>query len=95
MSPAVDPRRVTAVSLATMVAAIAPVHLVGALAPEIQDDLGFGDAEQGLAIGAFFAVSALFSSWGGALTDRIGPSPATTRSSPAACPPTDAALPSG
>lgn len=76
MSPAVDPRRVTAVSLATMVAAIAPVHLVGALAPEIQDDLGFGDAEQGLAIGAFFAVSAVFSSWGGAMTDRVGPSPA-------------------
>ena len=55
-----------------MVAAIAPVHLVGALAPEIQDDLGFGDAEQGIAIGVFFAVSAVCSSPGGALTDRIG-----------------------
>ena len=76
MPPAAGPRRVTIVSLATMVAAIAPVHLVGALAPEIQEDLGFGDAEQGLAIGVFFAVSALFSSWGGALTDRVGPSPA-------------------
>ncbi len=71
-----DPRRVTLVSLTTMVAAVAPVHLFGALAPKIQADLGFGDALQGIAVGIFFAVAAGFSIWGGALTDRIGPSPA-------------------
>jgi len=71
-----DPRRVTLVSLATMVAAVAPVHLFGALAPKIQADLGFGDTMQGIAVGVFFAVAAGFSIWGGALTDRIGPSPA-------------------
>lgn len=74
--PGPDPRRVTALSLATMVAAIAPVHLFGALAPDIQDEFGFGDAEQGYAIAAFFGVSAVLSSWGGALSDRFGPSPA-------------------
>ena len=76
MIAAADPRRVTAAALVSMVAAIAPMHLVGALAPEIQDELGFGDAAQGIAIGVFFGASALVSSWGGALTDRIGPSPA-------------------
>ena len=74
--PRPDPRRVAAVSLATMVAGIAPVHLFGALAPEIRDEFGFGDAEQGFAVAAFFAVSAALTSWGGALSDRLGPSPA-------------------
>lgn len=74
--PSPDPRHVTAVSLATMVAAIAPVHLFGALAPDIQAEFGFGDAEQGYAVAAYFAVSALLSSWGGALSDRLGPTPA-------------------
>lgn len=74
--PRPDPRHVTAVSLATMVAAIAPVHLFGALAPDIQDEFGFGDAQQGYAVAAYFAVSALLSSWGGALSDRLGPTPA-------------------
>ena len=59
-----------------MVAAIAPVHLFGALAPDIQAEFGFGDAEQGYAVAAYFAVSALLSSWGGALSDRFGPTPA-------------------
>jgi len=59
-----------------MVAAIAPVHLFGALAPDIQEEFGFGDAEQGYAVAAYFAVSAALSSWGGALSDRYGPSPA-------------------
>ena len=48
--PSPDPRHVTAVSLATMVAAIAPVHLFGALAPDIQEEFGFGDARQGYAV---------------------------------------------
>lgn len=71
--PRPDPRRVTAVSLATMVAGIAPVHLLGALAPDIQDELGFGERGQGFAVAAFFAVSAALSSWGGGLSDRVGP----------------------
>lgn len=74
--PAPDPRRVTAVSLATMVAGIAPVHLLGALAPDIQEELGFGDRGQGFAVAAYFAVSALLSSWGGGLSDRVGPTKA-------------------
>ncbi len=74
--PSRDPRRVTALSVATIVAAIAPVHLFGALAPDIQEEFGFGDAEQGFAIAAYFTVSAVLSSWGGALSDRWGPSAA-------------------
>lgn len=55
-----------------MVAAIAPVHLLGSLAPTIQDELGFGDAAQGLAVAGFFGLSAILTSWGGAFTDRRG-----------------------
>lgn len=58
--------------MASMVAAIAPVHLLGSLAPEIQDELGFGDAAQGLAVAGFFGLSAVLTSWGGAFTDRRG-----------------------
>lgn len=58
--------------MTSMVAAIAPVHLLGSLAPEIQDDLGFGDAAQGLAVAGFFGLSAVLTSWGGAFTDRRG-----------------------
>ncbi|MEM8705657.1 MAG: MFS transporter, partial [Actinomycetota bacterium] len=58
--------------MTSMVAAIAPVHLLGSLAPEIQDELGFGDAAQGFAVAGFFGLSALLTSWGGAFTDRRG-----------------------
>ena len=71
--PSPSTRRVTIASLATMVAAIAPVHLFGALAPEIQDQLNFGDTAQGMAVAAFFALSAVLTSWGGSYTDRAGP----------------------
>ena len=53
--------------------AVAPIHLFGALAPKIQDELDFGDTAQGLAVAAFFALSALLTSWGGSYTDRAGP----------------------
>ena len=66
-------RRVTLASMTTMVAAVAPIHLFGALAPKIQDELDFGDTAQGLAVAAFFALSALLTSWGGSYTDRAGP----------------------
>ncbi|RMH84609.1 MAG: MFS transporter [Actinomyces sp.] len=69
-----DPRRVTLASLASMVAAIAPVHLTGALAPDIQAELGFGDAVLGGLIACFFAVSAATTPFGGRLADRVGPS---------------------
>ncbi len=70
------PAHVTGASMASMVAAVAPVHLFGALSPSLQREFGFGDTAQGLAVALFFAVSALLASWGGALTDRIGPTPA-------------------
>lgn len=63
-------------SLASVVAAIAPLHFTGALASGIQRDLGFGDAGLGLMVGIFFFLSAAMAPWGGALTDRIGTRPA-------------------
>ena len=71
--PSPSTRRVTLASITTMVAAIAPIHLFGALAPEIQDELNFGDTAQGMAVAAFFALSAVLTSWGGSYTDRAGP----------------------
>ncbi len=65
--------RATLVALGVVVAGVLPVHLTGALAPRIQDDLGFGDATLGLVVAVFFGVSAATTAAGGALTDRTGP----------------------
>jgi MFS family permease len=66
-------RRATLAALLTVVAGVHPIHLTGALAPDLQADLGFGDAQLGLAVSGAFAVSALLTAWGGAFTDRAGP----------------------
>lgn len=66
-------RRATLAALLTVVAGVHPIHLTGALAPDLQADLGFGDAQLGIAVSGAFAVSALLTAWGGAFTDRAGP----------------------
>jgi predicted MFS family arabinose efflux permease len=66
-------RRATAAALVTVVAGVLPIHLTGALAPELQDELGFGDAQLGLAVALAFAASALLTAPGGSFTDRAGP----------------------
>ncbi|MFP4513213.1 MAG: MFS transporter [Acidimicrobiales bacterium] len=66
-------RRATAGALVTVVAGVIPIHLTGALAPELQADLGFGDAGLGVAVSLAFAVSAVLTAPGGSFTDRVGP----------------------
>src|SRR5690606_27146630 len=66
-------RRATGAALATVVAGVMPYHLTGALAPELQASLDFGDASLGAAIALSFGLSAAMTAWGGAFTDRVGP----------------------
>lgn len=66
-------RRATLAALLTVVAGVHPIHLTGALAPDLQADLGFGDAQLGIAVSGAFALSALLTAWGGTFTDRAGP----------------------
>jgi MFS family permease len=49
-----------------------PPFLAGALAVQIQEDLGFGDRGLGLAVAAFFALAGLSGPLGGRIVDRIG-----------------------
>jgi predicted MFS family arabinose efflux permease len=66
-------RRATAGALVAVVAGVLPIHLTGALAPDLQEELGFGDAGLGIAVAVAFAVSALLTGPGGSFTDRAGP----------------------
>jgi predicted MFS family arabinose efflux permease len=71
--PLTGGRRATAASLVTVVAGVLPIHLTGALAPDLQEELGFGDAQLGIAVAVAFGVSALLTAPGGSFTDRAGP----------------------
>ena len=59
-----------AVALTTLGAL--PVYLLSAQAVFIRDDLGFGEAQLGLAVSAFFAAGALVSVTTGSIVDRLG-----------------------
>jgi MFS family permease len=63
------------VSVAVAVSSVValPVPLVGGLAVLLQEDLGFGDAQLGTAIAAYFASGALASPLVGRLAERLGP----------------------
>ena len=54
-------------------AVILPAFLTGAVAVQVRADLGLDESAIGLAIGAFFAGSALGSTWLGRLAERLGP----------------------
>jgi MFS family permease len=64
--------RSTATALASTVQGILPAFMLGALAVQVQADLGFGDAGLGAATSVFFAVSALGSTPAGQLVQRRG-----------------------
>ena len=49
-----------------------PPFLAGALAVQIQADLGFGDRGLGLAVAGFFALAGLTAPFGGRVVDRLG-----------------------
>lgn len=57
-------------------AVILPAFLTGAVAVQLRDDLELAESAIGLAIGAFFAGSALGSAWLGRTAERLGARPA-------------------
>lgn len=66
---------VTASLLVTAAANLSPT-LVSALAVQIQDDLGIGEAEIGMTVSAFFCAGALCSVLAGRQVERTGPAAA-------------------
>jgi MFS family permease len=66
------PMRAASGALATTIAVSIPVFLVGGLAVQIGDELGFSPAGLGLAVSAYFGASALASVPAGALVERFG-----------------------
>ncbi len=69
---AVRRRRGVASSLLATIVANLSAFLTGALAVQIQADLGFGDAALGLAIGCYYVVGAIAAPWTGHVVERIG-----------------------
>jgi MFS family permease len=69
---AVRPLRAATGALTTTIACSVPVFLVGGLAVQIGDELGFSPAGLGLAVSAYFGASALASVPAGALVERYG-----------------------
>ncbi|MGC1214159.1 MAG: MFS transporter, partial [Micromonospora sp.] len=74
-SPAAPPRtvRASAGAIATTIACVLPVFLVGGLAVQMGDDLHFSPAGLGLVVSVYFGISALASVPSGALVERYGP----------------------
>jgi MFS family permease len=66
------PLRAVTGALTTTIAVSIPVFLVGGLAVQIGDELGFSPAGLGLAVSAYFGASALASIPAGALVERYG-----------------------
>ncbi len=62
-----------AAGLAAQTACSVPIALVGALAPALQAELGFGDGQLGLIAALYFLVAAMLAPSGGRLVDRLGP----------------------
>ncbi|MGC5660932.1 MFS transporter [Micromonospora sp. WMMD723] len=72
-TPAVRPLRAGSGAVATTIASVLPVFLVGGLAVQMGDDLGFSPAGLGLAVSVYFGVSALAAVPSGRLVERVGP----------------------
>lgn len=73
ISAAIHPARAAAGAIAVTIASVMPVFLVGGLAVQMANELGFSPAGLGLAVSAYFGVSALASLPTGALVERYGP----------------------
>ncbi|MCI4063784.1 MFS transporter [Micromonospora sp. R77] len=71
--PTTNAARVGAGAVATTVACVLPVFLVGGLAVQLGAELGFSPAGLGLAVSVYFGISALASTPSGALVERYGP----------------------
>ncbi|MFC4021006.1 MFS transporter [Micromonospora sp. GCM10011542] len=70
---ATRPVRASAGAIAVTIACVLPVFLVGGLAVQLGDELGFSPAGLGLAVSLYFGVGALASVPSGALAERYGP----------------------
>jgi predicted MFS family arabinose efflux permease len=73
VSAAIHPARAAAGAIAATIACVMPVFMVGGLAVQMAAELGFSPAGLGLAVSAYFGVSALASLPTGALVERYGP----------------------
>jgi predicted MFS family arabinose efflux permease len=71
--PSVGPVRAATGAIATTIACVLPVFLVGGLAVQMGDELRFTPFGLGLAVSVYFGVSALASVPTGALVERLGP----------------------
>ena len=60
-------------AISSQTAAMFPAFAVGSLALQMGDELGFGEAGLGSAVGFFFLLAAVTSPHAGTLTDRLGP----------------------
>jgi predicted MFS family arabinose efflux permease len=60
-------------AVTTTIACVVPVFLVGGLAVQISDELGFSPAGLGVAVSVYFGVSAVASVPAGGLVERFGP----------------------
>ena len=67
------PFRAMVAAVASLTASALPAFLLGPLGIQVTDDLGFSKTQLGIAIAAFYLVSAIGSLHAGALSDRIGP----------------------
>lgn len=65
-------RRATAIAALTTVVAVLPVFLVGGLAVQLEADLGMTASALGVAVAAFWAVSALLSAPAGYVASSLG-----------------------
>jgi len=65
-------RRGIFTSLAATIAANVPFFLVAAMAPQMEQELDFGPASLGVALGVFYAAGAVVSPRAGALVERFG-----------------------
>ncbi|MEU4778683.1 MFS transporter [Micromonospora sp. NPDC023633] len=67
------PARAVAGAVAVTIACVLPVFLLGGLAVQMGEDLGFSPAGLGLAVSVYFGVGALASVPSGVLAERHGP----------------------
>ncbi len=73
-----SPQRAASTAVATTVATVCPVFLVGGLSVQMMAELGFTPAGLGLAVALYFTTSAVFSMWSGGFVERVGVRTAAT-----------------
>ncbi len=73
MSSSLQPRKAIVAGLAAQTAGAVPIALIGATAPELQEEFGFGDAQLGVIAAIYFLTGAALGPYGGRLVDRLGP----------------------